>query len=63
MDEIVQLLNPRINRYVKVDRVNGKILKVKKTKGPFKGIQIIKRHESKERQAGKSQQEKENGEA
>lgn len=42
LDEIVQLLNPRTKRYVKVDRVNAKILKTKKTKGPFKNIQIIK---------------------
>lgn len=47
MDEIVQLLNPRLNRYVKIDRVNGKILKVKKSKGPFKGIQIIRRQKKK----------------
>jgi hypothetical protein len=42
LNEIVQLFNPRIKRYVKVDRVNAKILKVKKTNGPFKNIQIIK---------------------
>mgnify|MGYP001566966162 CR=1 FL=1 len=40
-DNIVQLRNPRLNRYVKIDRVNGKILSVKKTKGPYKNIQII----------------------
>jgi|GEM_PF-1660373 len=49
--EIVQTKNPRINRYVKIDRVNGKILSVKKTKGPYKNIQIIrskKNYETKE---------------
>lgn len=42
-DNIVQTLNPRANRYVKIDRVNGKILSIKKTKGPYKNIQIIRR--------------------
>lgn len=40
---IVQTKNPRINRYVKIDRVNGKILGTKKTSGPYKNIQIIRR--------------------
>jgi hypothetical protein len=42
-DNIVQLKNPRTERYVKVDRVHGRILSTKKTKGPYKNIQIIKR--------------------
>jgi hypothetical protein len=41
LDEIVQTLNPRTKRYVKIDRVNGLILKTKKTPGPFKHVQII----------------------
>jgi hypothetical protein len=42
-DNIVQLLNPKTLRYVKVDRVNARILSTKKTPGPYKNIQIIKR--------------------
>ena len=41
LDNIVQIYNPRTKRWVKVDRVNALILKTKKTKGPFKNIQII----------------------
>ena len=38
----VQCQNPRTQRYVKIDRVNGKILSTKKSPGPYKNIQIIK---------------------
>lgn len=43
MVDIIQVMNKRIGRYVKIDRDKGKILAVKKTKGPFKGIKIIKK--------------------
>ena len=39
--DIVQLLNPKIDRYVKIDRAIGEILSHKKTKGPYKNIPII----------------------
>lgn len=39
--EIVQLMNPRTKRYIVVDRVNGLIVKTKKTPGPYKNIQVI----------------------
>lgn len=35
---IVQLLNPRSKRWIKVDRLLGKIVSHKKTPGPYKGI-------------------------
>jgi hypothetical protein len=39
--EIVQIRNPRSKRYVVVDRVNGVIVKTKKTAGPYKNIQVL----------------------
>lgn len=39
--DIVQLLNPRTKRYLKVDRANAKIYPSKKTPGPYKGIPIV----------------------
>ncbi len=46
-DNIVQMQNPRTERYVKVDRVHGRILSTKKTKGPYKNIQILKSRKTK----------------
>lgn len=34
--KIIQVRNPRTDRYVKIDREAGKILEHKKTPGPFK---------------------------
>lgn len=34
----VQLQNPRTKRWVKLDTKTGKIVAVKKTDGPYKGI-------------------------
>lgn len=39
--EIVQLLNPRSHRYVKVDKTVGGIIAHKKTPNPYKGIPIV----------------------
>lgn len=39
--DLVQLKNPRSNRYVKVDRAEGRILGYKKTAGPYKNVPII----------------------
>lgn len=36
--DLVQLLNPITDCYVKIDR--GKIISHKQTKGPYKGIRI-----------------------
>lgn len=41
MADLVQILNPRSNRYTKIDRERGVILSSKKSAGPYKGIPII----------------------
>ncbi len=38
----VQLLNPRLGRYVKFDTKNGGAVGVKKSKGPYKNVEIYK---------------------
>jgi hypothetical protein len=38
MRERVQLQNPVTGKWVKVDTKSGKIIDVKKTAGPFKGV-------------------------
>ena len=40
---IIQILNPKTNRYVKINRKTGSIISYKGTKGPYKGIPIIKK--------------------
>ncbi len=45
---IVQTKNPRTQRYVKIDRVHGKILSTKKSPGPYKNIHIITKSKFKE---------------
>jgi len=40
---IVQVKNPETDKYIKIDRVKGKILERKKTYGPYKGIPIVSR--------------------
>ena len=44
--DIVQIRNPRLDRYVKVDRAEAKILSVKRTKGPYKGVPIARKKKS-----------------
>jgi hypothetical protein len=39
--DIVQLRNPRSDRYVKVDRAHGRILDHKKSPGPYKNVPIV----------------------
>lgn len=34
----VQVLNPRTDKWVKLDTTTGRILNQKKTRGPYKGI-------------------------
>lgn len=41
--QIVQTKNPRTKRYVKIDRSKGRIISQKATKGPYKGVPIIKK--------------------
>jgi hypothetical protein len=42
--DIVQIKNPRSNRYVKIDRAAGKIIAHKTTQGPYKNVPIIKKN-------------------
>lgn len=44
-DKIVQTLNPKVNRYVKIDRVRGVILSIKKSEGPYLNIEIVRKHQ------------------
>jgi hypothetical protein len=41
--DIVQVKNPKTDRYVKIDRDAGKILAHKKSEGPYKGIPIARK--------------------
>lgn len=41
--DLVQLRNPRVDRWVKVDRANGVIVSIKKSAGPYKNIPIIEK--------------------
>ncbi len=41
--DVVQVKNPRSNRYVKIDRSNGRIVSHKKTTGPYKGIPVARK--------------------
>jgi hypothetical protein len=41
--DIVQVKNPKTDRYVKIDRDEGKIISQKKSEGPYKGIPIARK--------------------
>ena len=41
--DIVQVKNPRTNRYVKIDRTAGRIISHKKSAGPYKGVPVAKK--------------------
>ncbi len=41
--DIVQVKNPKTDRYVKIDRDEGKIISHKKSEGPYKGIPIARK--------------------
>jgi glutamate dehydrogenase/leucine dehydrogenase len=41
--DVVQVKNPRTNKYVKIDRTEGKIVSHKKTSGPYKGVPVARR--------------------
>ena len=40
---VVQTKNPRSGHYVKIDRGAGKIVSHKSSKGPYKGVPIVKK--------------------
>lgn len=42
-NKIVQTKNPRTGHYVKINRLEGKIVGHKSTKGPYKGIPVIRK--------------------
>ena len=42
--DVVQVKNPRTDRYVKIDRTAGKIVDHKKTAGPYKNIPVARKH-------------------
>lgn len=41
--DIVQVRNPRTDRYVKIDRSAGKIVAHKKSAGPYKGVIVARK--------------------
>ena len=41
--DIVQVKNPKTDRYVQIDRDAGKIIKHKKSEGPYQGIPIARK--------------------
>lgn len=41
--DIVQVKNPKTDRYVKIDRDKGKILSHKKSPGAYKGVPIARK--------------------
>ena len=41
--DIVQVKNPRSNRYIKIDRAKGRILSHKKSEGAYKGIPVARK--------------------
>lgn len=40
---VVQVKNPKTDRYVKIDRTAGKIVSHKLTKGPYKNIPVARK--------------------
>jgi hypothetical protein len=41
--DIVQVRNPKTDRYVKINRTEGKIMSHKKSKGPYKNVPIARK--------------------
>lgn len=41
--DVVQVKNPKTDRYVKIDRSAGKIISNKKSNGPYKGIPVARK--------------------
>jgi hypothetical protein len=41
--DFVQILNPRSERYVKIDRAAGVIVSTKQSPGPYKGVPIVRK--------------------
>jgi hypothetical protein len=43
---VVQVKNPKTGHYVKIDRVQGKIVSHKKSQGPYKNVPIARKKKS-----------------
>jgi len=41
--DVVQVKNPKTDRYVKIDRTTGRIVSYKPTKGPYKNIRVARK--------------------
>lgn len=41
--DVVQTMNPRTGRYVKIDRGGAKILSSKKSEGPYKNVPVLRK--------------------
>jgi hypothetical protein len=41
--DVVQVKNPRTDRYVKIDRAVGKIVDHKKSAGPYKNVPVARK--------------------
>ncbi len=41
--DVIQVKNPRTNRYVKIDRSAGKIVSSKKSIGPYKNVPVARK--------------------
>lgn len=41
--DVVQAKNPRSNKYVKIDRTEGKIVSQKQTPGPYKEVPVARK--------------------
>ena len=39
--DLVQVRNPRSDRYIKIDRTRGLIIGYKKTPGPYKHVRVV----------------------
>lgn len=41
--DVVQVKNPKSDRYVKIDRTEGKIISHKKTPGPYANVPVARK--------------------
>lgn len=45
--DVVQVRNPKTDRYVKIDRTKGRIISHKKSKGPYKNVPVARKRATK----------------
>lgn len=46
MNNLVQIRNPWTDRFVKIDRLVGRVVSCKKTPGPYKNVPIAKKKQN-----------------